>query len=162
MVILNSKILENILTTSLKANFSENIKKLDDGLKLASGTVKMKLFKTLVEKMGCLERPLYFLGNNGNVFHMIPSREFFRENYDDLDIKFDYHVKFDVSDDEENNDFNIKIKLEMDENVLIDMSIIVKFTGGEMSGKLSAKYKFELAPNFNYLISKKQLGQSEE
>jgi len=162
MVILNSKILENILTTSLKANFSENIKKLDDGLKLASGTVKMKLFKTLVEKMGCLERPLYFLGNNGNVFHMVPSREFFRENYDDLDIKFDYHVKFDVSDDEENNDFNIKIKLEMDENVLIDMSIIVKFTGGEMSGKLSAKYKFELAPNFNYLISKKQLGQSEE
>jgi hypothetical protein len=162
IVILNSKILENILTTSLKANFSENIKKLDDGLKLASGTVKMKLFKTLVEKMGCLERPLYFLGNNGNVFHMIPSREFFRENYDDLDIKFDYHVKFDVSDDEENNDFNIKIKLEMDENVLIDMSIIVKFTGGEMSGKLSAKYKFELAPNFNYLISKKQLGQSEE
>jgi hypothetical protein len=162
IVILNSKILENILTTSLKANFSENIKKLDDGLKLASGTVKMKLFKTLVEKMGCLERPLYFLGNNGNVFHMVPSREFFRENYDDLDIKFDYHVKFDVSDDEENNDFNIKIKLEMDENVLIDMSIIVKFTGGEMSGKLSAKYKFELAPNFNYLISKKQLGQSEE
>jgi hypothetical protein len=162
IVILNSKILENILTTSLKANFSENIKKLDDGLKLASGTVKMKLFKTLVEKMGCLERPLYFLGNNGNVFHMIPSREFFRENYDDLDIKFDYHVKFDVSDEEENNDFNIKIKLEMDENVLIDMSIIVKFTGGEMSGKLSAKYKFELAPNFNYLISKKQLGQSEE
>jgi hypothetical protein len=162
IVILNSKILENILTTSLKANFSENIKKLDDGLKLASGTVKMKLFKTLVEKMGCLERPLYFLGNNGNVFHMIPSREFFRENYDDLDIKFDYHVKFDVSEEEENNDFNIKIKLEMDDNVLIDMSIIVKFTGGEMSGKLSAKYKFELAPNFNYLISKKQSGEIEE
>jgi hypothetical protein len=162
IVILNSKILENILTTSLKANFSENIKKLDDGLKLATGTVKMKLFKTLVEKMGCLERPLYFLGNNGNVFHMIPSREFFRENYDDLDIKFDYHVKFDVSEEEENNDFNIKIKLEMDDNVLIDMSIIVKFTGGEMSGKLSAKYKFELAPNFNYLISKKQSGEIEE
>jgi len=162
IVILNSKILENILTTSLKANFSENIKKLDGGLKLATGTVKMKLFKTLVEKMGCLERPLYFLGNNGNVFHMIPSREFFRENYDDLDIKFDYHVKFDVSEEEENNDFNIKIKLEMDDNVLIDMSIIVKFTGGEMSGKLSAKYKFELALNFNYLIAKKQSGEIEE
>jgi hypothetical protein len=55
----------------------------------------MKLFKTLVEKMGCLERPLYFLGNNGNVFHMIPSREFFRENYDDLDIKFKYVIHAD-------------------------------------------------------------------
>jgi hypothetical protein len=35
------------------------------------------------------------------------------------------------------------------------MSISVKFSGGEMSGKLSAKYKFELSPNFNYQISKK-------
>jgi hypothetical protein len=35
------------------------------------------------------------------------------------------------------------------------MSVIVRFTGGEMSGKLSAKYKFELSPDFNYIISKK-------
>jgi len=162
IVILNSKILENMLTTSLKANFSENINKLDDGFKLATGTVKMKLLKTIVEKIGCLERPIYFLGNNGNVFNMVPSREFFRKFYDDINIKFDYHVRFDVSDEEENNDFNIKIKLEMDDNVLIDMFIIVKFTGSEMSGKLSAKYKFDLAANFNYMIAKKQLGDIEE
>jgi hypothetical protein len=41
------------------------------------------------------------------------------------------------------------------------MFIIVKFSGGEMSGKLSAKYKFDIADNFNYLISKKQSNQSE-
>jgi hypothetical protein len=35
------------------------------------------------------------------------------------------------------------------------MFIVIKFSGGEMSGKLSAKYKFELADNFNYIISKK-------
>jgi len=162
IVILNSKILENILTTSLKANFAENIERMEDGFKLASGTVKMKLFKTLVEKIGCLERPLYFLGNNGNVFHMVPSREFFRENYDDLKIKFDYHVNFTVSEEEENNDFNVKIKLELDDTTLIEMFILVKFSGGEMSGKLSAKHKFELPENFNYLISKKQLGENEE
>jgi hypothetical protein len=46
----------------LKANFKEDIKKLDDGFKLAEGTVKMKLFKTLVEKMGSVETPVYYIG----------------------------------------------------------------------------------------------------
>ncbi len=155
IVILNSKILENLLTTSLKSNHVDDIKKLEDGWKLAGGTVKMKLFKTLVEKMGCLERPVYFLGQNGNIFNLVPSRDFFRKHYDDLSIKFDYHVNFTVSEEEENNDFKIKIKLELDEQTLIDMFIIVKFSSGEMSGKLSSKYKFEIADNFNYLISKK-------
>jgi hypothetical protein len=155
VVILNSKILENLLTTSLKSNHVDDITKLEDGFKLAGGTVKMKLFKTLVEKMGCLERPVYFLGNNGNVFNLVPSREFFREHYDDLNIKFDYHVNFTVSEEEENNDFRVKIKLELDDETLIDMFILVKFSGGEMSGKLSAKYKFDLSDNFNYLVSKK-------
>jgi len=161
IVILNSKILENLLTSSLKSNHVDDIQKLEDGWKLAKGTVKMKLFKTLVEKMGCLERPVYFLGKNGDIFNLVPSREFFREYYDDLNIKFDYHVNFTVSEEEDNNDFNIKIKLELDEDTLIDMSIIVKFSSGEMSGKLSSKYKFDIADNFNYLISKKQFGSNE-
>jgi len=41
------------------------------------------------------------------------------------------------------------------------MQVIVKFAGSEMSGKLSAKYKFDIADNFNYLISKKQSGEQE-
>jgi hypothetical protein len=155
IVILNSKILENILTFSLKSNHKEDIQKVEDDWKLAGGVVKMKLFKTLVEKMGCLERPIYFLGKNGDIFNLVPSREFFREHYDDLKIKFDYHVNFEVSKEEENNDFVIKIKLDLDDDTLIDMSIIVKFAAGEMSGKLSAKYKFDIPDNFNYLISKK-------
>ncbi len=155
VVILNSKILENLLTNSLKSKYASDIVKLDDNFKIANGTVKMKLFKTLVEKMGCLERPTFYVGNKADLFSMVPSREFFRKFYDDLDILFDYHVNFTVSEEEDKNDFNIKIKLELDENPLMDMSISVKFSGGEMSGKLSAKYKFELSPNFNYQISKK-------
>lgn len=161
IVILNSKILENLLSRSLKVNFSDDIKKLEDGFKLATGTIKMRLFKTLVEKMCCLERNTYYVNNNGTQFNMIPSREFFREFYDDLNIKFDYHVKFEVNEDEEKNDFNIKIKLEMDDNKLIDMNVNVVFSGGEMSGKLSAKHKFELASNFNYLLSNKIKGSEE-
>ena len=162
IVLMNSKILENLLTTSLKTNFANDIQKTETQFKLANGTVKMKLFKTIVEKMGCLERNLYFLGNNGNVFNMVPSRDFFRKHYEDLTLKFDYHVNFIVNEeDEENNDFTIKIILELDNEQLIEMFINVKFSGGEMSGKLNAKYKFELADNFNYLISKKELSEFE-
>jgi hypothetical protein len=117
----------------------------------------MKLFKTIVEKMGCLERPLHYINAGGSVFHTIPSREFFRKFYDELNIKFDYHVNFTVSEEEDNNDFNVKIILEEQEKPLITFFIQVKFSGGEMSGKLSAKSRFELAPDFNYIISKKSL-----
>ena len=122
----------------------------------------MKLFKTVVEKMGCLERPIYFVGNSGNSFNLVPSREFFRKHYEQIDLKFDYHVNFSVSEEEENNDFNIKIMLELDGERLIEMKIVIKFGGGEMSGKLNAKYKFELTDNFNYLIQKKEIGESEQ
>jgi hypothetical protein len=159
--ILNSKILEHLLTESLKSTNEEDIIKLEDGFKLANGTVKMKLFKTIVDKMGCLERPVYYLGNKGNHFYQIPSREFFRKFYDEMSVKFDYHVKLVVSNEEENNDFNIKLILEMDDKPLVSMNVLVKFSGGEMSGKLSSKYKFDLPEDFNYRVSKKMIGESE-
>lgn len=155
IVILNSKILENIFTTSLQSNYADDITKGEDGFKLADGSVKMKLFKVLVEKIGCIERPIYFLGNNGNNFNMLPERDFFRQHYDDMTIKFDYHVNFSVSEEEENNDFRVKIKLELDNKELMDMNITIKFST-EMSGKLSAKYKFEIPSDFNYRIESKR------
>jgi hypothetical protein len=104
--------------------------------------------------MNCLERPIYYLSNSGNNFIQIPSREFFRQNYDNIEILFDYHVKFQVSsEEEENNNFNFKIKLTLEDKEIINMSIIVGFSGGEFSGKLNAKYKYELPENFNYIIS---------
>jgi len=153
IIILNSRILEHLFTTSLKANKPDEIQKLDNEFKRATGTVKMKLVKALVEKMGCVERPIYYLSSNGNVFHQMPSREFFRQYYDDLDLQFDYHVNFKIQEDEESNDFCIKVKLLHNEEELISMNIIIKFSGGEFSGKLSAKYKFTIPDNFNYLIS---------
>jgi len=155
IVLLNSKILENLFTTSLKTEFAEDIVKGDEDYKTAGGTVKMKFFKAMVEKIGCLERPVYYLSNNGNNFNLVPSRGFFRDNYDDLTLKFDYHVKFEVSEDEDMNDFPIKVRFEMDGETLIEMLVAIRFGGGEMSGKLSAKYKFDLADNFNYLVSKR-------
>ena len=152
-VVLNSKILENLFTNSLKTNFPEDITKLDDNFKQAGGTVKMKLFKVLVEKMGCLERPVYYLGNNGNQFTFVPSRDFFRKNYDELVLKFDYHVNFEDVETQD-DDFKMSIKLEFEDKSLLELLINIGFSGGEMSGKLNSKYKFELSSDFNYIISK--------
>jgi len=154
ITILNSRILEHLFTTSLKRDRSDEIEKLEDGFKKAIGTVKMKIMKTVVEKMNCMERPVYYLSNNGNSFTQVPSRDFFRKFYDEIDLLFDYHVKFQVSSEEENNNFNFKIKLLIEEQELLKMSIVVGFSGGEFSGKLNAKYKYEILDNFNYLISK--------
>jgi hypothetical protein len=162
IVILNSKILENLLTKSIKVNFSDDFSKKENGLKLSEGTVKMKLFKTLVEKMGCLERSQYLFSNNGNNFYVIPQRSFFRKYYDDINLYFDYHVKFHYNEEEEElNDFQIKINLELDEDELVNMVIFIKPTGGEMSSKLSAKYKFDFNDKFNLLINKKILKEFE-
>jgi hypothetical protein len=152
-VILNSKILENLFTTSLKTQFPEDIVKLEDNFKKAGGAVKMKLIKVLVEKMDCLERPVYYLSNNGDNFNFIPSREFFRKNYDDLELRFDYHVNFEDIDKDDDS-FKMTMKLIFNESEIIEMSILIGFSGGEMSGRLNSKYKFTLSDDFNYLVSK--------
>lgn len=156
IVILNSKILEHLFTTSLKKTKLDEIQKIEgSNFKKALGTIKMKLMKTLVEKIGCVERPIYYLSSNGESFYQIPSREFFRDQYDNIDIQFDYHVNFEIDhENEDNNDFNIKINLLIGDDEIIKMNILVKFSGGEFSGKLNAKYKFDIPENFNYLISK--------
>lgn len=154
ITILNSRILENLFTSSLKKNKIDEIDKLDDGYKRASGTVKMKLMKAFVEKMGCSERTIYYLSKGGDNFIQIPNRDFFRKNYDDIDLLFDYHVKFRIEENEENNNFKFNIKLLLDNENMSKMSIIIGFSGGEFSGKLGAKYKYEVDDNFNYIISK--------
>ena len=67
---------------------------------------------------------------------------------------FDYHVNFKVSSEEEDNQFKFKINLNLKEEELLSMYIIVGFSGGEFTSKLNAKYRYELASNFNYIISK--------
>ena len=154
-VILNSRILENLLTSSLKKNNSGEISKLENGMKNASGKVKMKFMKTIVNKLNCLERNTFFISKNSDEFYQIPSRGFFRKNYDQIDINFDYHVRFDRDPLIENSDkFIIKVKLITSKIDFLDLDIIIGFSGGEFSNKLSAKYKFNMPIDFNYRVSK--------
>jgi hypothetical protein len=153
-VVLNSRILEYILTTSLKKNNPNEISKLENGFKKCDGSVKMKFMKTIVNKLGSLERDVFFVSKEGNSFYRIPSRSFFRDNYDVLDINFDYHVKFTRPKDDDFGYFKIKSKLILRGEEILNIDINVDFSGGEFTNKLSAKYKFEIPQNFNYLISK--------
>lgn len=155
ITILNSRILEHLFTTSLKKNNPDEIKRKDSGMKIATGKVKMKFVKTLVEKLGCLEREIIFISKNGSEFLQLPSRQFFRDNYSNLEVLFDYHVKFRIEEDsEDNNNFKIKLSLNYEDQDLLNMYVVIGFSGGEFTSKLNAKYKFELGSSFNYLISK--------
>lgn len=158
---LNSRILEHIITESLSKNNKEDITKLESGFKKATGKTKMKFLKTIVEKMGCLEREVFYLGTKGNDFQRIPSREFFRKNYENIDIEFDYHVKMLISSEEERNDFTIKINLKLSEKELLKTEVQVKFSGG-ISEKLTAKYKFYPVSNFNMIVKEAGNISSEE
>jgi hypothetical protein len=162
VVVLNSRILEHLLTESLTKRASEEIEKLSDGMKLAKGKVKMKLVKTVVQKLGCRNRNMFYLGNNGNIFTLVPTVNFFKEGYEYIDVKFDYHVEMMVKKEERKNDFQIKIILELQEKSLMDCEVGVNFGRREMSGNLSARYKFGMQPDFNDIIQSKQIKPKEQ
>jgi hypothetical protein len=124
-------------------------------MKLAKGRVKMKLVKTIVTKLGCRNRNMFYLGNNGNIFTMVPTVKFFREGYEHLDVKFDYHVELTVKKEERKNDFQIKIIVELEGKQLMECEVGVNFGRKEMSGHLSARYKFGMESDFNERIQEK-------
>ena len=151
--ILNSRILEHLLTASLLKNNKNDIEKIEDGLKIAKGNVKMKFLKIIIDKLDCSELDTYYLGDNGHLFYQVPSRQFFRDYYEDINILFDYHVKLNT---DEPDDFKIKIIMELDKEPLLECIVRVVFAGGDINSKLSSKYKFTLDDKFNYKISKKK------
>jgi len=149
--LLNSKILENLFTKSLIKNYPNQIKKVESGMKSTSDNIKMRLMKVIVNKLGCLETPLYLFSNKGNTMDFIPSRDLFRKNYDKFNLLFDYHVK--LNKDAKDGDFKFNMTLELKEKKIMDILITIGFSGGEMSGKLNSKFKFNPIPNFNLVLT---------
>jgi hypothetical protein len=150
---LNSHILEHLLTESLTKNNKHEIEKLEDGNKLASGKVKMKMLKTIVTKLNCKDRNIYYLANNGESMIYLPTRKFFREAFEKLDVKFDYHQKLIINDEERENDFKIYIYVDLFGKPLMSCEVGVSFTRSkEFGGNLSARYKFDTESDFNERI----------
>ena len=155
---LNSRILEHLLTEALTKNNNQDIEKLEDGNKLASGKVKMKILKTIVTKLGCKDRNIYYLGNNGNILTYIPTLKFWREAYSVLDVKFDYHQKLNVNEEERENDFKIYMYIDLLGKPLMNCEVGVSFTRSkEFGGNLSARYKFNTESDFNERIHDKMI-----
>ena len=154
ILLLNSKLIEYLFTNSLVKNYKKDIKKLDNGFKITKGILKRKLIKTIVEKLGCIERRLYYFGSNGNQLNILPERQYFRDNITNFQILFDYHVKLVVDNiDDSNNDFIFKIIMKKDNVEFIDLDINIKFSSGEFNNKLSCKYNFKLSNDYNKIIN---------
>ena len=124
-------------------------------MKLAKGVAKMKFVKTIVEKLGCLERDVIFVGKRGDDFIHVPSRSFFRKHYEDLDVKFDYHVKLSSEDVNTDGDFKFNVQLFLDRKKLLDLEISIGFTG-YLSEKLRARFSFTPVSDFNLKLSGKE------
>lgn len=152
VVILNSRILEHTFTQAILRDRPDEAIRLEDGFKRTSGKTKMKLMKMFVEKLGCKERDTYYLTKD-HLF-ILPSRAFFREEYEQLNIDFDYHVKFKVNtEDSEANDFTMRVRLTHGDDELSTFNVNVRFSSGSFSEKLSAKYNFEIPTSFNHMVN---------
>jgi hypothetical protein len=158
--ILNSRIIEYFITNSFKKLSTSEVEVVDGYVK-AKDKVKMRMAKLILNIIGSEEKDIYYFTSGGNSFYKIPSRNLFRENYDSFDIYYDCHTELTPNEDEELNDSNFKIKLKLNNEDLLSISLQTKFSGLEMSGKLSSKYKIEFVSDFNYQIFKLETKSNE-
>jgi len=149
LVMLNSRIIEHLISTSF-SQLDGRGETGDDKFTMADGRIKMRLMRLLVEQLGATERNVYYLNNNGNEFYRVPSKEWFRDNYDNFSVKYDLHTELVPSADDDKNDSNFRIRVSYQDEPLISMNLITKFSGGELSGKLNTKVQLDLADDFNY------------
>lgn len=148
--ILHSKIIEHLYTESFK-ELSEG--DTEDGKYMNAGDdMKMRLLKLFVEMLNIGENEVYYFGNSGNEFSKLPGRQFFRDMYSKIDVKYDYHVDLtDIElDEDKNGDFTIRYDLNGEP--LARINLINSWSGGEMSGNLSIKMSLDLNKEFNELI----------
>lgn len=156
-VIMNNKIIEHLIIDSLNNLIStDDVEESEDGFLIAQDKVKMRLLRVMVNLMGVEEMDVYYCGKTD--FYHIPSRQWFRDNYERFNVSYDYHQdlsNIDSENEEESvkNDSQFRIKLELDDRTLMSMELFTGFSGGEMSGKLNTKMKVKYVPNFNQLVS---------
>lgn len=152
--IMNSKIIEYYISNQFK-NLSLEKPVKNGNFTNADGKIKMKLAKLIMDIIGSEEKDIYYFTSTGNMFYKIPERQFFRDNYDSIKIEYDIHTELTPNDEEDANDSNFKLNFILDDEKIISIDMYTKFSGGEMSGRLSTKYKINFVSDFNYQIYKK-------
>jgi hypothetical protein len=145
-VVLNNKIIEDLIIRSIKKlTEGEEIKRTNDNFILAKNKVKIRLLKLIVELLGIENSHIYYCGKND--YYHIPSKKWFRENYDRLRVEYDYHQKL-----SEDKDSQFRINVEIDNRPLMQLELYTGFSGGEMSGRLSTKLKLNFENDFNFKV----------
>lgn len=141
ITVLNSRILEHLFSHFLNKGIEK-----ENGLYKASDVVKQKIMHTVCEILNCnIDNDIYYFGVDN--YNMIPSRQYFIDNINNIDIYYDTHVDLVVKDDTNNSDINdsqMKIKILLDGKEYIKTRIYTTFTGGELTSKLSSKIKVEI------------------
>jgi hypothetical protein len=147
-IILNSKIVEHLIVDSLNnlIDDDEDINQDAEHYILAKNKVKMRLMKVLVNLLNVTSLSNYYCTKD-DIYH-IPTRQWFRDNYDDMIVEYDYHQRVSSED----NDSQFRIKLKLNDNSLMTMKLFTGFSGGEMSGKLNTKMNIDYVSDWNSKI----------
>lgn len=148
--IIDSTIIEKMFIDSFKENKEDIVDSQTEGFYVAGGNLKNRLLKFIVELLGLSEMACYYFANNGNIIYTIPSKEIIRQNIEKFNIEFSFHVPLDTDDDSFDN---LKLILSVEDKEILNLSVKSKWSGGEMSGKLSSSIKFDIKDEFNYVIS---------
>ena len=115
--------LNNLIST-------DDVEESEDGFLIAQDKVKMRLLRVMVNLMGVEEMDVYYCGKTD--FYHIPSRQWFRDNYERFNVSYDYHQdlsNIDSENEEESvkNDSQFRIKLELDDRTLMSNGVIYWF-----------------------------------
>tara|TARA_R110000772_G_scaffold20466_5_gene56941 strand:- start:99561 stop:101333 length:1773 start_codon:yes stop_codon:yes gene_type:complete len=147
-ITLNSRIIEHLIVDSLNnlINDNEEVELDGDNYILSKDRVKMRLMKVLVNLLSVTDVSNYYCTKT-DLYH-IPTRQWFRDNYDDMSVEYDYHQRVSSED----NDSQFRIKLKLNDKLLLTMELFTGFSGGEMSGKLNTKMKIEYVSDWNTKI----------
>lgn len=150
--ILYSKIIEHLFSESFKNLMSEDNVREGDYI-IADKHVKMRLIKLLVELLNVNDTISYYFYNSGNDFVYMPNREFFRNMFDKITIKYDYHVDLTDLNLVDDKDSNFIIRYDIDNEPIAKLNIDYTFSSFEMNSNLSVKKDLQLNTNFNNIIN---------
>lgn len=158
--LLNSKIIEHLYTESFRELDDEDIE--DGKYTIAGDSMKMRLLKLFIEMLNISEQDVYYFGNSGNEFNKLPGRQFFRDAYDRIEVKYDYHVDLTDIDLDEDKEGDFIIRYDLDGEPLAKLNLKNSWGGGEMSGNLSIKMTLDLNNDFNSLIDTSDIDVNEK
>jgi hypothetical protein len=146
-ITLNNKIIEHLIIEGLNKLIDDNeeVEETTEGFLIATDNVKMRLLKVIVDIMNVEDIDIYYMGKNSS-YH-VPSTKWFRENYERINVEYDYHQKL-----SEDKDSQFRINIELDNKPLISLELFTGFATGEMSNRLTTKMKIQYESDFNYKI----------